>query len=144
MIRVIAVGKLKDQRLADLAADYQRRLRPMTSLETIELRDQTPEREGQQMLQRLGSAAGNELVVVLDERGDQLTSVELADVLAAHGSLAFLIGGADGLTEAVRARADRVLGLSRLTLPHELARVLLLEQIYRGFSILRGSPYHRG
>ena len=143
MIRVLAVGKLKDRRLIALADDYRRRLRPLTTLREVELRDQDPGREGRQMLDQLAPPGGHERVIALDERGDQLTSRDLARILGDHGSIAFLIGGADGLSPAVRDRADQLLSLSRLTFPHELARVLLLEQIYRGFSILRGSPYHR-
>ncbi len=143
MIRIIAVGKLKDRRLADLAADYQRRLRPYAQLEVTELRDQDPEREARQMLDQLNRSGATAHLVALDERGRDLTSRQLAAVLGAHGSLAFVVGGADGLTEEVRDRADLVLSLSRLTFTHEMARVLLLEQIYRGFSILRGLPYHR-
>jgi 23S rRNA (pseudouridine1915-N3)-methyltransferase len=143
MIRVIAVGKLKDPHLAALAEMYRRRLRPLASLEEVELRDQAPDVAGRQMIAQLGSTGGHEHVVALDESGPQLTSRQLADLLGSHGRVAFLIGGPDGHPDAVRSRADRVLGLSRLTLPHELARVVLMEQIYRGFSILRGTPYHR-
>lgn len=142
MIRIIAVGKLKNQHLAGLADDYRRRLRPYTQLEVVELRDQDPAREARQMLDHLGRGGGPHLVA-LDERGRDLSSQDLADVLGAHGSLGFLVGGADGLTDEVRQRADLVFSLSRLTFTHEMARVLLLEQIYRGFTILRGLPYHR-
>ena len=144
MIRVLAVGKLKDRRLAELAADYERRIRPLARLEIVELRDQGPEKEARQFLDRLGPAGGHEQVIALDERGEARNSAGLAQVLGQHGSLSFLIGGADGLTGQVRGRADLVLRLSQLTLTHEWARALLLEQIYRGLSILRGMPYHRG
>ena len=141
MIRVFAVGRLKDPRLTDLAADYLRRIAPLAACQVVELKDQDPPREGAEMLRRLGAAS---FVVALDERGDDVASTDLAALLGAHGSLSFLIGGADGLTDEVRARADRVLRLSSLTLTHEWARVLLLEQVYRGLTILRGMPYHRG
>jgi 23S rRNA (pseudouridine1915-N3)-methyltransferase len=144
MIRIIAVGRLRDRRLADLAGDYQLRIRSLAPLEVVELKDQTPAREARQFLNRLGPAGGNEVVIALDERGEAIDSLGLAKLLGRHGSLAFLVGGTDGLTDEVRQRADRVLRLSRLTLTHEWARVLLLEQIYRGLSILRGLPYHRG
>jgi len=142
MIRIIAVGKLKDRRLADLCADYQRRLRPHVRLEVTELRDQDPAREGRQILARLGQT-GSSPVIALDERGDAVTSHDLADLLGRHGSLAFVIGGPDGLSPEVRGRADRVVRLSRLTLTHEWARALLAEQLYRAVSIQRGLPYHR-
>ncbi len=144
MIRVMAVGKLKDRRLSDLTADYERRIRPLARLEIVELKDQNPAKEARQMLDRLGSAGGNELVIAMDERGEARNSEALAAVLGKHGSVTFLIGGADGLTDEVRGRADLVLQLSQLTLTHEWARALLVEQIYRGLSILRGMPYHRG
>lgn len=143
MIRIIAVGKLKDRRLADLCDDYRRRLRPYARLDITELRDQGPEREAKAMLDLLGPDRGHGHVVALDETGRDLSSRGLSEVLGRHGSLTFLVGGADGLTDAVRRRADLVLSLSRLTFTHEMARMLLLEQIYRGFSILRGLPYHR-
>jgi 23S rRNA (pseudouridine1915-N3)-methyltransferase len=140
MIRILAVGKFKDHRLADLAADYLRRLGPLAACEVVELKDQGPAKEGAEMVRRLGTAA---FVVAMDEKGDDIASADLAALLGTHGSLAFLIGGADGLAPAARARADRVLRLSSLTLTHEWARVLLLEQVYRGVTILRGMPYHR-
>lgn len=85
--------------------------------------------------------------VVLDERGTQVTTRELAQWLSgwmAEGvSPAFVIGGADGLDDRVKARAGRLMGLSRLTLPHALARVMLIEQLYRAVCIIKGHPYHR-
>jgi len=84
---------------------------------------------------------------VLDERGTQATTRELAawlqDWMAEGLSPAFIIGGADGLDAAVKSRAVKVLGLSRLTLPHALARVMLVEQLYRAVCIIKGHPYHR-
>ncbi len=143
MIRILAVGKLRDRRLADLVADYQRRIRPHARLQIVELRDQDAGREGRQILDQLGPPGGTALVLALDERGESVSSHDLAGILGGHGSLTFVVGGPDGLTDAVRQRADRVLRLSRLTLTHEWARALLCEQIYRGLSILRGLPYHR-
>jgi 23S rRNA (pseudouridine1915-N3)-methyltransferase len=143
MIRVIAVGKLKDRRLAALIAEYARRIRPLAPFTLEEVRDGPPERVARDLLARLGSAGGHSLVIALDERGEAVTSRDLAELLGRHGSLDFLVGGADGLDPAVRARADRTLRLSRLTLTHEMARLLLVEQIYRGLTILRGMPYHR-
>lgn len=143
MIRILAVGKLKDARLAELADDFARRIRPWSDLEIVELKDQGPEREAAAMLARLGPATGHGLTIALDERGATASSRELSTLLGAHGSLTFLIGGPDGLGPAARARADRVLSLSPLTFTHETARFLLLEQIYRGLAILRGHPYHR-
>jgi 23S rRNA (pseudouridine1915-N3)-methyltransferase len=143
MLRIIAVGRMKDSRLAALVEEYLKRLRPLSPTEVIEIKDSDPEREGREMAARLGSARGRELVVAMDEHGEDLTSEAFAEVLGAHGSIAFLVGGADGLGAAARERADRTLRLSSMTLTHEMARMLLAEQIYRGLSILRGRPYHR-
>jgi 23S rRNA (pseudouridine1915-N3)-methyltransferase len=143
MIRVIAVGKMKDRRLAELTADYARRIVRLAPFETVEVRDSDPDREAVALMGKLGSPAGNELVIALDEHGPATTSADLARLLGRQGSVAFLVGGADGLGEAARRRADRLLRLSRLTLTHEMARLLLVEQIYRGLSILRNQPYHR-
>jgi 23S rRNA (pseudouridine1915-N3)-methyltransferase len=143
MLKIVAVGRMKDKRLAALADDYMKRLRPLAPVAVEELKDRDSERESREMVQRLGSADGSQVVVALDERGEMLSSRELAEVLGLHGNVVFLIGGADGLGADARARADRTLSLSRLTFTHEMARVLLLEQIYRGLGILRGLPYHR-
>jgi len=143
MIRILAVGRVKDKRLAALADGFLQRLHPMAAAEVIELKDSQPEREGRDMVAKLGSAGGHQLVIALDEHGEDITSQGLADILGAQGNIVFLVGGADGLGATVRQRADRTLRLSSLTLTHEMARVLLLEQIYRGLSILRGKPYHR-
>jgi 23S rRNA (pseudouridine1915-N3)-methyltransferase len=143
VIRILAVGRMKDRRLGGLTDDFLQRIRPHARVEMVELKDADPAREGRDMVTRLGSDRGHELVVALDERGESMSSRELSALLGRHGSLAFLVGGADGLGPDARARADRTLRLSRLTLTHEMARLLLVEQIYRGLSILKGLPYHR-
>ena len=143
MIRIVAVGKMKDRRLAALLEDYLQRIRALAPVEVVELKDQDPEKEARAMVAKLGSARGRGHVVALDERGDDVTSRDLARLLGEHGGLSFLVGGADGLGSAARERADRTLRLSSLTLTHEMARTLLAEQVYRGLSILRGKPYHR-
>jgi 23S rRNA (pseudouridine1915-N3)-methyltransferase len=144
MIRIIAAGKIKDKRLAGLLDDYLKRIRVMAPVEVVEIRDATPEKEGREMVARLGSVQGSSLVVALDEHGEDLTSREFAEMLGGHGGISFLIGGADGLGHEARARAGRTVRLSSMTLTHEMARMLLAEQVYRGLSILRGKPYHRG
>ncbi len=143
VIRIMAVGKMKDRRLADLAVDYQRRIGGLGKLELKVLKDAGPAREAQAMLAGLGSVRGSQLVVALDEHGPPLGSRAFADLLGSRGSICFLIGGPDGLGAEALQRADRSLSLSAMTFTHEMARVLLLEQIYRGLGILAGRPYHR-
>lgn len=149
-LHVIAVGRLKPGPLKDLEQHYARRITwPLTIREVEERRKLPPaelvEREGAGLLAALPQDA---VAVALDPRGTALASDALAARLAAWrdggaGDLAFLIGGADGLSDAVRRRARLVLSLGPMTWPHFLARGMLLEQLYRAQQILAGHPYHR-
>jgi 23S rRNA (pseudouridine1915-N3)-methyltransferase len=142
-IRILAVGKVRKGWVREGIALYRKRL---PGLAIVELKDTTPEREAAAIRAELRS---DELLVVLTEEGPGLSSRALAAQLAelqARGQasrLAFAIGGADGLQPALRAEACWRLSLSPLTFPHELALLLLLEQLYRSQSILQGGPYHR-
>jgi 23S rRNA (pseudouridine1915-N3)-methyltransferase len=97
----------------------------------------------------LAAIPANAHLYAFDERGEMITSTQLADLIAAeqaHGGgapVAFAIGGADGHTDALRKRAKKLIAFGRMTIAHRLVRVLVLEQIYRSFKILRGEPYHR-
>lgn len=138
-IAVVCAGKLKERGLRELADDYKKRIERYVPLRELETRDETG------LLRALPSGAR---VVTLEVHGKQLTSEAFAERLArwaemGKGDVAFVIGAADGIPPEVRAVSEEELSLSAMTLPHRLARVLLLEQIYRGFSILRGEPYAR-
>jgi 23S rRNA (pseudouridine1915-N3)-methyltransferase len=135
---------MKDPDLAHLIEDFGRRIRRMAPFEITEVRDSHPEKEAQAMIRLLGSDRGHGLVVALDERGMDLSSPEFADLLAHHGTVTFLLGGPEGLGEQARQRAERTLRLSAMTLTHEMARLFLIEQIYRGLCIFKNRPYHRG
>jgi 23S rRNA (pseudouridine1915-N3)-methyltransferase len=139
-LRLIAVGKVRKGWVAEGLALYRRRL---PGLEIVEVRDGTPQREAAAILTALRP---EERLVALSEEGEGLDSEALATRLSHQGGarLAFAIGGADGLNEEVKRRAQWCLSLSPLTFPHELARLLLLEQLYRARTILEGGPYHRG
>lgn len=143
MIRILAVGKMKDKRLAGLVDDFHRRLRPLAPAEILEIKDSNPEKEGRELLAKLAVCGTGNPVIALDERGEDLTSVEFAQLLGEQASPVFVIGGPDGLAPELLERSTRRLRLSAMTLTHEMARLLLIEQIYRGLSILRGKPYHR-
>lgn len=152
-ITIIAVGRLKEAHWRDAAAEYLKRLRPYATVEIVEVpdRDVTADEraavraEGEAVLRAIPDGAQ---VVVLDIGGKQLSSegfsawLELAGI-EGRSSIAFVIGGAAGLDPAVLAKADERLSLGPMTLPHQLARVVLLEQVYRAFRIMRGEPYHR-
>ncbi len=139
MIRLVAVGKIKNAPLRDAAADYLARIGRFARMEVLEIGDSNPTTEAKLML----ATARGRPRIVCDERGETWTSRELAEFLGQHGSPCFFMGGPDGFDDQVEKECDRALRLSSFTLPHELARVVLLEQIYRGLSILKGHPYHR-
>lgn len=139
-LQLLVVGRLKEAYLASAEAEYLKRLRPMCKLEVIEVADEA---------RLLASLPDRCQLVLFDERGDLLTSRQFAGVLEHHQlhggglPLVFAIGGADGHSDALRQRADRMVAFGRLTIAHRLVRLLAVEQIYRGFSILRGTKYHR-
>ncbi len=151
-VRVLAVGRDRSGLYRPAVEEYARRIARYARFEVVEVPEArrhagTPrarDEEGEAILARLRDG---ERVVALDERGREPSSQELARRLAAWlaggRDLAFAVGGADGLAEAVRMRADELLSLSRLTLAHRLARLVLLEQLYRAFTILSGEPYHK-
>ena len=150
---VLTIGKPRDAALAAASREYESRAARYWPLEVQEVREEAGralqpalvrKREGERLLERCPPAAR---VVACDERGRQLTSdafaAFLADARDRAQDLAFVIGGAHGLDDAVRARATSVLAFCTWTLPHELARVVLAEQLYRAGTITRGEPYHK-
>lgn len=143
-ITVIAVGKLKERFWKDAVAEYQKRLGGYTKLRIVEVPDRGIEQEAADIIR----AAGSSYLVLLAIEGRQRSSEGIAERLEGlmnHGTsdIAFCIGGSTGVTQAVRERADETLSFGKITLPHNLARVVLLEQIYRAFKIMRGEPYHK-
>jgi 23S rRNA (pseudouridine1915-N3)-methyltransferase len=139
-IRILAVGKVRRGWLSEGIDLYLKRL---PGLEVVELRDGGMAREAEAIR---AARRSQERLVALTEEGRSFSSRAFAQTLEGSGSerLAFLIGGADGLDPAIKAEASWQLSLSPMTFPHELARLLLLEQLYRALSIQQGGPYHRG
>ena len=148
MLSLVAVGRLRDGPEAELFVRYNTRLRPKFAVtEIAEARGASAEvkrREGEALLRALPDPA---FVVALDSGGAMPNSEELARLLerwlAAGRPVCFLVGGAEGLDAQVIARADYTLSLGRMTWPHLLTRVMLVEQVYRARSIAAGHPYHR-
>ena len=150
---IAAVGKPRDRHLAAAIDEYETRAARYWPLDVVEVKeasargvapDQAREREGARLLERLPAGA---MLIACDERGDRVTSPEFAELIASFrdraSDVAFAIGGAFGLPNVVRARAMRLLQLAPWTLPHELARLVLAEQLYRAGTIARGEPYHK-
>ena len=146
-VRVIAVGERMPRWVDAVFSDYTRRLPAGLGVTLTEIPLATRGRADLEARRLLGTLRAEEYVVVLDERGRELRSRELAQWLQQRmhdgRDLAFVIGGPDGLAAEVSARADFTWSLSQLTLPHALVRVLLAEQLYRAQSLLAGHPYHR-
>jgi 23S rRNA (pseudouridine1915-N3)-methyltransferase len=140
-IRLLSVGKDKGA-TAELAEEYAARVRRSADLTLLEMRAEGPSREADSLI---GKARGE--LWALDQRGALLDSTQLSQRLEklrdAARELTLCIGGDEGLASRVREEAAFVWSLSPLTLPHRLARVIVLEQLYRAFEILRGAPYHK-
>lgn len=157
-IKIIAVGKLKEAYLKDGIAEYSKRLGRFTKFEIIELQDEkTPDRaslaEQQQILAKeglriLGKVAEKDFVIALAIEGKQFPSYLFSQFLQetttkGFSDITFIIGGSLGLADEVKKRANLLMSFGKLTLPHQLMRLVLSEQIYRAFMIQQGSPYHK-
>ena len=144
-VTILSVGHKMPAWIQEGFHEYAKRMPPEVRVELVELKPgKTPAEEGKRMLAALPNSAK---VIALDERGKSISTQALSAMLAGwmgDGSHpVFAIGGADGLADDVKRRADQVVSLSALTLPHQLVRVLLAEQLYRAWSILARHPYHR-
>lgn len=157
-IKVVTVGKLKEKYLKDGISEYSKRISRFAKLEMIELADEkTPDRasesenqkileiEGQRILSKVGD---RDFVIALAIEGKTFSSEEFSKQLEeasikGFSTLTFIIGGSLGLSSAVKNRANLSVSFGRLTLPHQLMRLVLVEQIYRAFTIHQGSPYHK-
>lgn len=144
-ITIFAVGKLKERFWKDACAEYLKRLSAYAKVEVRELPDSNVREESQALLAALPEKVP---VVLLDIKGKETSSEGLAELIDDYGlsgdsHLAFVIGGSDGVSDEVKKRATRRVSFGPITLPHNLARVVLLEQIYRAFKINRGEPYHK-
>lgn len=144
--RFVWVGKTKDPNYRTLQESYLGRLSHFVKTELVEVRDgETKEVEGNRILEKLNQSS---FVCVLDVTGRQISSHELAEKVESWQNsgtkeISFVIGGAEGVSATVAARANYLLSLSFLTFTHEMARVVLLEQLYRAFTIIKGYPYQK-
>ena len=157
-IKIVTVGKLKEKYLKDGIAEYTKRISRFAKLEMIELADEkTPDKasesenqkiletEGERILSKVGE---RDFAVVLAIEGKTFSSEEFSKQLEqasikGYSTLTFIIGGSLGLAPIVKNRANLSVSFGRLTLPHQLMRLVLIEQIYRAFTIQQGSPYHK-
>ena len=157
-ITIIAVGKIKEKYLKDAITEYSKRLGRYCRLEIIEVADEkTPDHASENMedairekeAERIGKYIKEDAyLVTLEIQGRQLTSEEFADKIeklgvSGIGHMIFIIGGSIGLGKSILLKSDYALSFSKMTFPHQLMRVILLEQIYRSYRIINGEPYHK-
>lgn len=157
-ITLITVGKIKEKYLKDAIAEYSKRLSRYCKLEIIEVADEkTPDQASETVEENIRNKEGERIlkhirddmyVITLEIGGKMLSSEELAQKIETLGiqgesSIAFVIGGSIGLGKEVLKRSDYALSFSKMTFPHQLMRVILLEQIYRSFRIMKNEPYHK-
>jgi 23S rRNA (pseudouridine1915-N3)-methyltransferase len=147
-IKIAWIGKTKEPAIASLTEEYLKRISRYISVEGLALRDEAA------LLEMCGRSAATKVgpkstLALMDSRGKEFSSEQFAKFLGDYQGrnplpLVFAVGGADGFSDAVRAAAQHTISLGKMTLAHELARVVLLEQVYRAFTILKGHPYHSG
>ena len=151
MTKLICVGKIKEKYLKEAINEYQKRLSKYTKLDIVELKDITyddidkvKKEEGENILKNIKNTDN---VIILDINGQELTSAELAKKIEKleqqNSDLTFIIGGSYGLSEEVKQRANYSLSFSKLTFPHQLFRVIFLEQLYRTYKIRNNESYHK-
>lgn len=144
-IKIVWIGKTKEPAIAALTEEYLKRIVRYAPVEGVTCRDEAD------LLAKFGGAKGGSksTLVLMDSGGKEFSSEQFAKFLGDYQDrnplpLVFAIGGADGFGDAARSAAQNVISLGKMTLAHELARVVLLEQVYRAFTILKGHPYHSG
>ena len=147
-IKIAWIGKTKEPAIASLTEEYLKRISRYVQIEGLTLRDEAS------LLEMIGRSAGSKAgakftLVLVDSRGKEFSSERFAKFLGDYQDrnplpMIIAIGGADGFSDAARSTAQHTLSLGKMTLAHELARVVLLEQVYRAFTILKGHPYHSG
>ncbi len=152
-LHLVWIGKTKDRSCAALIEEYLKRLTRFASYEMSELKDAHGSADEMRVIQMesaklLAAVERDDFVVLLDETGQQMSSVEVAELIQAKQQqgckrVAFIIGGFAGVNVEVKKRAQLTLALSRMTLTHEFARVVLTEQLYRAYTLIAGIPYHK-
>ena len=145
MIKIICVGKIKEKYLTDLIYDYKTRISKYQKIEIMELKDNNIEGESNEILNHLNNKDYN---ILMDIDGKKINSVDLSNLIdskftTGYNTITFIIGGSNGVNEAVKENVQMLLSFSDMTFPHGLFRGILLEQIYRSFKILNNESYHK-
>ncbi|MDO5568721.1 MAG: 23S rRNA (pseudouridine(1915)-N(3))-methyltransferase RlmH [bacterium] len=144
MIKLIAVGKIKERYIKDGIDDYLQRIKKYTKIEIIEIKDTNIEEEKESILKVINK---RDYIITLDIAGNNLTSIELANkmnkILQYNSNITFIIGSSLGLHQTIKELANFSLSFSKLTFPHQLFRLIFLEQLYRSYKINNNETYHK-
>lgn len=142
-IKILAVGKIKEKWVLEGIEEYLKRMKER-KIELVEVKDSDKQKEGLEIINKLEKLEGF-VKIVLDEHGKEFTSLEFSEFIKKNiqKNLCFIIGGPDGLDKSVLQKCDHVIALSRITFTHEMARLFLIEQLYRAFTIIEKKNYHR-
>jgi len=146
-VKLICIGKLKEPNILNLCNNYSKKISFDAKLEILEIKASTREEEGKKIIESLDRIKDNKFVFVLGEEGQQINSIEFSNKLKKLDldgkTIVLVIGGPFGLSEEVKQKADCLMSLSKMTFTHEMARLFLLEQIYRVISIIKNKSYHK-
>ncbi|MBN2368257.1 23S rRNA (pseudouridine(1915)-N(3))-methyltransferase RlmH [Candidatus Woesearchaeota archaeon] len=145
-LKLICVGKVKDENMRQLSLDYSRKIDYDANIEIVEIKDSTPEEEAKKIIELVDNIKDNIFVISLGEEGTELNSRDFAKRIkqvSMTKTIVFIIGGPFGLSEKIKNKSDLLLSLSNMTFTHEMARLFLLEQVYRAILILKNTKYHK-
>lgn len=145
MIKIIAVGSLKEKYLKSMVEDYYKRITKYHKIELIEVKDSNITKEKDEILKKINK---NDYIISLDIYGREYNSIEFKDHLETlfnngKSNITFIIGGSDGIDDKIKSLSNELISFSKLTFPHGLFRAILLEQIYRSFKIMNNESYHK-
>ena len=145
MIKIICVGKIKENYLTELINDYKTRISKYHKIEIIELKDNNIDTESEEIIKHINNKDYN---IYMDIKGDKLNSVDLPSLISnlfseSKSNITFIIGGSNGVNDKVKSLVDKRISVSDMTFPHGLFRGILLEQIYRAFKIINNESYHK-
>lgn len=145
MIKIIAVGSLKEKYLKSMVEDYYKRITKYHKIELIEVKDSNITKEKDEILKKINK---NDYIISLDIYGREYNSIEFKDNLEnlfnnGKSNITFIIGGSDGIDDKIKSLSNELISFSKLTFPHGLFRAILLEQIYRSFKIMNNESYHK-
>ena len=145
MIKIIAVGTLKEKYLKSMVEDYYKRITKYHKIELIEVKDSNITKEKDEILKKINK---NDYIISLDIYGREYNSIEFKDHLEnlfnnSKSNITFIIGGSDGIDDKIKSLSNELISFSKLTFPHGLFRAILLEQIYRSFKIMNNESYHK-